>query len=519
MRYLQRKGFRVIPVNPRALDAPILGEQVYPDLESIPVPVDVVDVFRRPEDAPGIAESAVAIGAKVLWLQLGIRSPEAATIAGRRGPDRHPGPVHEDRVRAPVGRARLERGQHADPLQPAPERPAMTRGRAHRTIVAPPFADRRGVRLRDAGGPRGRPPDPVTGSRNVPIHQTTSYVFEDVDHAGGPVQPPDVRLHLLAPDEPDRRGARGAGRGARGRAGGRRRGVRPRRPAAGLLHAARARRPRRGGAPAVRRLADPAAAHVRAAGLARDVRRRDRSIDARRGGDRASRRRRCSSSRWPTRAASSPTSRPSPTSRTRASIPLDRRQHARDAVPVPAVRVGRGPRRPLADQVPVRPRHVDGRHGRRVRAVRLEGERQVPVPRRARPGVPRARLLRDLRRLRVLDEGARGRVARPRAGALADQRVPHPDRHRDAAAADGAACRERAERWPSSSAGTRPSRGCRMRACRRARPTSWRARYLPLGRGSVFTFGVRGRLRRRRPASSSRWSCGRTSRTSATRAA
>ena len=52
MRYLQRKGFRVIPVNPRALDEPILGETVYPDLESIPVPVDVVDVFRRPEEVP-----------------------------------------------------------------------------------------------------------------------------------------------------------------------------------------------------------------------------------------------------------------------------------------------------------------------------------------------------------------------------------------------------------------------------------------------------------------------------------
>jgi predicted CoA-binding protein len=85
MRYLQQKGYRVIPVNPRALDAPILGEEVYPDLESIPVPVDVVDVFRRPEEVPAIATSAVAIGAKVLWLQLGIRSPEAATIAGIAG--------------------------------------------------------------------------------------------------------------------------------------------------------------------------------------------------------------------------------------------------------------------------------------------------------------------------------------------------------------------------------------------------------------------------------------------------
>jgi predicted CoA-binding protein len=85
MRYLQRKGYRVIPVNPRALDAPILGEQVYPDLESVPVPVDVVDVFRRPAEIPAIASSAVAIGAKVLWLQLGIRSAEAAEIASGAG--------------------------------------------------------------------------------------------------------------------------------------------------------------------------------------------------------------------------------------------------------------------------------------------------------------------------------------------------------------------------------------------------------------------------------------------------
>ena len=85
MRYLQRKGFRVIPVNPRALDAPILGEQVYPDLASVPVPVDVVDVFRRPSEVPAIAHEAVRIGAKVLWLQLGITSDEARQIAEAGG--------------------------------------------------------------------------------------------------------------------------------------------------------------------------------------------------------------------------------------------------------------------------------------------------------------------------------------------------------------------------------------------------------------------------------------------------
>jgi predicted CoA-binding protein len=85
MRYLQGKGIRVIPVNPRALDAPILGETVYPDLAAVPFAVDTVDVFRRPDDVPAIAESAVAIGARTLWLQLGIRSPEGATIAGIAG--------------------------------------------------------------------------------------------------------------------------------------------------------------------------------------------------------------------------------------------------------------------------------------------------------------------------------------------------------------------------------------------------------------------------------------------------
>lgn len=85
MRYLQRKGYRVIPVNPRAVDAPILGERVYPDLESVPVLIDIVDVFRRTEEVPAIVRSAAAIRARVLWLQLGIRNHEAATVAALAG--------------------------------------------------------------------------------------------------------------------------------------------------------------------------------------------------------------------------------------------------------------------------------------------------------------------------------------------------------------------------------------------------------------------------------------------------
>ena len=76
-------GYRMVPVSPRG--GVILGETVYPDLASIPFPVDLVDVFRPPTECPPVAEQAVAIGAKTLWLQLGIVSAEAAAIAEAGG--------------------------------------------------------------------------------------------------------------------------------------------------------------------------------------------------------------------------------------------------------------------------------------------------------------------------------------------------------------------------------------------------------------------------------------------------
>lgn len=80
---MQQKGYRIIPVNPNADE--ILGEKCYPSLRDIPEPVDIVNVFRRPEHTPPIAEDAVAIGAKALWLQLGIVNEEAARIANEGG--------------------------------------------------------------------------------------------------------------------------------------------------------------------------------------------------------------------------------------------------------------------------------------------------------------------------------------------------------------------------------------------------------------------------------------------------
>lgn len=79
--YMQAHGYRIVPVNPRANE--ILGETCYPSLSDIPFAVDIVDVFRQPSAVPQIAEEAVKIGAKTLWLQLGVISMEGAAIAKR----------------------------------------------------------------------------------------------------------------------------------------------------------------------------------------------------------------------------------------------------------------------------------------------------------------------------------------------------------------------------------------------------------------------------------------------------
>lgn len=81
--YLQSNGYRIIPVNPRREE--VFGKTAYPTLLEVPDPVDVVDVFRPAPEAPNVAEQAVAIGAKVLWLQEGIVSEEAAAIATAAG--------------------------------------------------------------------------------------------------------------------------------------------------------------------------------------------------------------------------------------------------------------------------------------------------------------------------------------------------------------------------------------------------------------------------------------------------
>lgn len=85
MKYLQTKGFRIIPVNPRAAGEELLGETVYASLKDIPEPIEMVDIFQRADRVPPVVDEAIEIGAKIIWMQLTVRHDEAAKRAEAAG--------------------------------------------------------------------------------------------------------------------------------------------------------------------------------------------------------------------------------------------------------------------------------------------------------------------------------------------------------------------------------------------------------------------------------------------------
>src|SRR5579875_1733674 len=203
MKYLQSKGYRVIPVNPQIAGETLLGEKVYATLRDIPEPVDMVDMFRAAREAPAIVEDAIAIGAKVVWMQLGIRHDAAAARAEAAGLEvvmnRCP-KIEFGRLSGELSWSGVNSGiiRNRPPEPPLPRRVNDRRPPPHHLSSPPAAADQGGGQGFGAGGSHnlsygfetraihaGAAPDPVTGARVTPIYQNVAYVFDDVDHAAG----------------------------------------------------------------------------------------------------------------------------------------------------------------------------------------------------------------------------------------------------------------------------------------------------------------------------------------------
>src|SRR5215469_1934570 len=178
MKYLQNKGYRVIPVNPGTAGQEQLGEKIYASLRDIPDTIDMVDIFRASDQVAPIVDDAIAIGAKVVWMQLGIRNDDAAGRAEAAG-------IEVIMNRCP----KIEFGRLGGELSWSGVNSGIIRNRAPEPPIAP-YGKRRptpshnvtyGFETRAILA--GAAPDPVTGARSTPIYQTVSYVFDDVDHA------------------------------------------------------------------------------------------------------------------------------------------------------------------------------------------------------------------------------------------------------------------------------------------------------------------------------------------------
>ena len=176
MKYLQKQGYRIAPINPRLAGKSILGETVYNKINEVPFPVDIVDVFRPPEECLEIAENAVLIGASCLWMQIGIKSESAALIAEAAGltviMNRCP-KIEHSRLSGLLGNGGFVSGLLSARRQTVPNPPRPLRNGGYVESNNPEtLAVHAGTR-----------PDGATGARITPLYQTASFTFDDADHA------------------------------------------------------------------------------------------------------------------------------------------------------------------------------------------------------------------------------------------------------------------------------------------------------------------------------------------------
>ena len=299
----------------------------------------------------------------------------------------------------------------------------------------------------------GAKPDPTTGARATPIYQTTSYVFNDVDHAAslfGLQAFGNIYTRIMSPTsgvlEERIAALEGGTAGARGR-------LRPCRAAHRAPCADDARRRVHRLAAALWRLDQPVQPLVQELRLEREVGRHRRHLVVREGGvaedqgdlhrvDRQSRRR-------------GHRHRGGGGGRQARRRAAHRRQHAGHALSLPAARVRRRHRRALADQVHRRPRQFDRRHDRRRRQVQLDRLQALSDALGAAARIQQHDPRRDLRQLRLRHRLPGARPPRPRAGDLAVQLVPDPHRLGDAAAPHAAATPTTPRPWRSTCRSTR----------------------------------------------------------------
>ena len=179
-KYLQGKGYRIVPVNPGLAGQEILGELVYASLKDIPFKIDMVDIFRNSEAAGPIAEEAVEIGADVVWMQLGGRHDEGAEKAEKAGLK----VVMNRCPKIEFSRLYGELSWHGfNSKVISSKRRAVGRAGDTKQDTGEDKQPKGGAGFETRAIHAGAAPDPTTGARATPIYQTTAYVFEDADHA------------------------------------------------------------------------------------------------------------------------------------------------------------------------------------------------------------------------------------------------------------------------------------------------------------------------------------------------